>query len=317
MGVDGPQFRPGNTWGHVETAGTHLTAGEHEFEALGFEDCCDGHAELEVHLPCDRVESAWRIVAHGDTPCLSCALADPTTEGPVIDGQQRSCASENDAAACCRQQGNGCSSVGGSGGNAIRGDWCGGIGGGMTCGACDDPSVPPTSAHVGRFVAVGTTMSMYNALDYCESHYQGLASIHSWEEAQQAKSACLAYADASETVTSSSGNNLYGCWIGFQDTGAEGGFVWLDGSSVSYVDWAPGKSATSYKTVHASAANAKGFPSQASRTTSARVVKMPSKSTFVSACSAPGSGTTRPRPRTTRCSPCAKPTFHNPYKARR
>jgi hypothetical protein len=24
------------------------------FEALGFEDCCDGHAELEAHLPCDR-----------------------------------------------------------------------------------------------------------------------------------------------------------------------------------------------------------------------------------------------------------------------
>jgi hypothetical protein len=26
-----------------------LAAGEHEFESLGFEDCCDGHSELEVH----------------------------------------------------------------------------------------------------------------------------------------------------------------------------------------------------------------------------------------------------------------------------
>ena len=34
MGVDGPEFRPGNTWGHVETAGTTLPAGEHEWEVL-------------------------------------------------------------------------------------------------------------------------------------------------------------------------------------------------------------------------------------------------------------------------------------------
>ena len=54
MGVDGPEFRPGNTWGHVETSGSALTAGEHEFEALGFEDCCDGHAALEGRLPCAR-----------------------------------------------------------------------------------------------------------------------------------------------------------------------------------------------------------------------------------------------------------------------
>jgi hypothetical protein len=33
----------------------------------------------------------------------------------------------------------------------------------------------------------------------------------------------------------------YGCWIGFQDLGREGGFVWFDGSSVSFVDFAPGE----------------------------------------------------------------------------
>ena len=55
----------GNAWGHVEAAGTNLVIGEHEFEALGFEDCCDGHAELEVHLPCDIVSSPWRMVQHG------------------------------------------------------------------------------------------------------------------------------------------------------------------------------------------------------------------------------------------------------------
>ena len=241
MGVDGPEFRPGNTYGHVETAGTSLTAGEHEWEVLGFEDCCDGHAELEVHLPCDRVTSEWRIVAQGESPCLSCSLANPMTEGPMIDGVQRSCASENAAAACCRQEGNGCSSAGGSGGNAIRGDWCGGIGGTITCSACDNPNIPPTSAHVGRFVAVGTTMSMTAATDYCEANYQSLASIHSYEEAQQAKSACQAYSDSTEGIRSAGGNALYGCWIGFQDLGQEGGFVWQDGSTVSYVDWAPGE----------------------------------------------------------------------------
>ena len=241
MGVDGPEFRPGNAWGHVEAAGTSLTVGEHEWEVLGFEDCCDGHAELEVHLPCDRVTSPWRIVAHGESPCLSCSLTDPATEGPVIDGVQRSCASENEAAACCRQEGNGCDSFGGSGGNAVRGDWCGGIGGAVTCSACDNPNIPPTSAHVGRFVAVGTTMSVFDALDYCEAHYQGLASIHSYDEAQQAKSACQAYSDSTETIRSEGGNAVYGCWIGFQDLGQEGGFVWMDGSSVGYVDWAPGE----------------------------------------------------------------------------
>ena len=34
MGVDGPEFRPGNTWGHVETAGTALLVGDHEWEVL-------------------------------------------------------------------------------------------------------------------------------------------------------------------------------------------------------------------------------------------------------------------------------------------
>ena len=88
--------------------------------------------------------------------------------------------------------------------------------------------VPPTSARVGRFVAVGTTMSVFDAVDYCEQHYQSLASIHSWEEQQQAASACQAYSDATETELTAGGNQQYGCWIGFQDLGAEGGFAWSD-----------------------------------------------------------------------------------------
>ena len=51
----------------------------------GFEDCCDGHSELEVHLPCDGNGAAWRYVVAGTSDCLacgavldaSCSYADP------------------------------------------------------------------------------------------------------------------------------------------------------------------------------------------------------------------------------------------------
>ena len=64
IGVDGAEHTPGNTWGHVQTDPVFLTAGDHEFESLGFEDCCDGHAELEVHLPCDRLTDPWRCLLY-------------------------------------------------------------------------------------------------------------------------------------------------------------------------------------------------------------------------------------------------------------
>ena len=49
-------------WGHGQTEVQSLAVGDHEFEALGFEDCCDGHSELEVHLACDSESSPWRVV---------------------------------------------------------------------------------------------------------------------------------------------------------------------------------------------------------------------------------------------------------------
>ena len=77
MGVDGAEYTPGNLWGHALIDGTTLTAGTHEFDVLGFEDCCDvsshaivrllaisdpiltgcglwlqGHSEMELHLTC-------------------------------------------------------------------------------------------------------------------------------------------------------------------------------------------------------------------------------------------------------------------------
>eukprot|EP01051_Picozoa_sp_SAG22_P000021 SAG22_NODE_1_length_62449_cov_158.689270_21_plen_493_part_00 len=79
IGIDGAEHTPGNTWGHLMLTQDgsdqiQLTVGNHEFEALGFEDCCDGHAELEVHLPCDtaNVDTAWRTVVAGASRCLNC-----------------------------------------------------------------------------------------------------------------------------------------------------------------------------------------------------------------------------------------------------
>ena len=158
------------------------------------------------------------MVSHGESPCLSCAMQDPASEGPIIDGVQRSCSSENEAAACCRQLGHGCNDGGLDSSSIGNGRECH-VGAQMQCSACDDPNMPPTSAHVGRFVAIGQTMSIFDAMDFCEANHQSLASIHSWEEQQQAASACQAYSDASETATTAGGNHQYGCWIGFQDLG--------------------------------------------------------------------------------------------------
>ena len=183
-----------------------------------------------MHLPCDSLVATsgngapWRIVTAGQTPCLSCGAA-----------VEASCSAAGNAAACCRQEGNGCSDLGLDAANAGGGIGaeCS-IGGQMVCSACDDPSLTPTTARVGRFVSVGRTMSHSAAIDYCEEMHQSLASVHSWEEQQQAASACQAYASDQD-------DQPFSCWLGFIDLGQEGGFVWLDGSSVEYVHWSPGE----------------------------------------------------------------------------
>jgi hypothetical protein len=96
IGVDGAEHTPGNTWGHVQTDPVMLTAGDHEFEALGFEDCCDGHAELEVHLPCDRTTDNWRIVQAGESPCMDCNAQQATPA---------SCSAQTGSAGICANAG--------------------------------------------------------------------------------------------------------------------------------------------------------------------------------------------------------------------
>jgi hypothetical protein len=41
----------GDIWGFVAVNDVYLEAGQHYFEGLGFEQCCDGHSELDVMLP--------------------------------------------------------------------------------------------------------------------------------------------------------------------------------------------------------------------------------------------------------------------------
>ena len=144
VGVDGPEWRPGNTWGHLENDGTVLSQGEHEWEVLGFEDCCDGHAELEVHIPCDSMASPWRTIVAGISPCMSC------------DAQvEASCSADTSPAAVCRTEVSGC--------NAWQ-QPCTPVSE-IVCSAVDDPNALPTGAHVGRFVAVGRTMSYFAAVE--------------------------------------------------------------------------------------------------------------------------------------------------------
>jgi hypothetical protein len=105
----------------------------------------------------------------------------------------------------------------------------------ISCGG-GAPS-PPASPTQGRFVAVPTPMSISQAVDYCRQNYAALASIHSIEEQQLAAAAC----SSMNGVSDQAANGGYGCWIGFEDSAAEGGFVWTDGSSVDFVNFAPGE----------------------------------------------------------------------------
>jgi hypothetical protein len=71
-------------WGHVEVNDVALTAGMHYFEGLGFEGCCDGHAELDDKMP---TRSDWiRVVtgASSDFVCSTCGGAPRMLGGDGI-----------------------------------------------------------------------------------------------------------------------------------------------------------------------------------------------------------------------------------------
>jgi hypothetical protein len=68
MGINGVQASRETDGNHIRFGPQHFDKGDHEVEVLGFEDCCDSHVELEVHLPCDGPldeDAIWRIVQSG------------------------------------------------------------------------------------------------------------------------------------------------------------------------------------------------------------------------------------------------------------
>ena len=86
---------------------------------------------------------------------------------------------------------------------------------------------------VGRFVTSSQAVSWDDARDFCESKYEGLASIHSAQEQADAVQACKAVDgglsklwDGSDTGTGTSDKRPVGCWIGLADVDGEGSFTW-------------------------------------------------------------------------------------------
>ena len=99
----------------------------------------------------------------------------------------------------------------------------------ISCGSGGGTSVAPGSS--GRFTVGTQRVPFAQADQYCRTNAQTLASIHSAAEQQQAAAVCQSM-DPGES---------YGCWIGFEDSGSEGGFVWSDGSNVDFVNFSPGE----------------------------------------------------------------------------
>lgn len=112
--------------------------------------------------------------------------------------------------------------------------------------ACSSHGAGTTSPTAGRFVAVPTPMSITAADQYCRQNYAALASIHSHEEQLQAAETCSSFANNDEAGTTIAGETAayggYGCWIGFDGSQhATSGYFWSDGSSIDYVNFAPGE----------------------------------------------------------------------------
>jgi hypothetical protein len=190
---------------------------------LGFENCCDGHAELEIHLPCDGKDSAWRVVTSGtDSECMKCSDSDvPAT-----------CSSTEISAACC----------GNSGGHTM----CQIPKEGTTCDDHDfvDEAVAGVdqATAVGRFIAIGQAMNYPDAKAFCEEHFFGMASIHSPSENFNAMEACATYAGSKDfplnAGSETQDTDPVACWIGLNDEATEGQFVWSNGQRVDFVQWA-------------------------------------------------------------------------------
>ena len=92
LGVDGVSHSAGDIWGHVFANDVAIAEGDHYWEALGFEGCCDGHSELEVHLPADNVADPWRqIVSGASDELVGDCTGEPGAPPPPPSGAGDSC----------------------------------------------------------------------------------------------------------------------------------------------------------------------------------------------------------------------------------
>ena len=107
------------------------------------------------------------------------------------------------------------------------------------------PPPPPARSTVGRFSVSTQPMTITDAVTYCRNQGGSLASIHSPEEQDQAVEVCSSVRTDATTGATINGDQAthggYGCWIGFEDSASDGGFVWTDGSNVDYVNFFPGE----------------------------------------------------------------------------
>ena len=93
LGIDGVSHSAGDIWGHVFARDVAITEGDHYWESLGFEGCCDGHSEIEIHLPGDAVTDPWRPITSGASSDLEgdCGAATPPPAPPPSGDSTAGC----------------------------------------------------------------------------------------------------------------------------------------------------------------------------------------------------------------------------------
>ena len=105
---NGIQGDPGN---YVDAGCYEYTQGPHNFSIHVFEDCCDGHSELEIHLLCDRATNAWRLVASGASACLECNGRVVAASCSAHTSSAGQCGSTGGAIANCPANGRHCTTA--------------------------------------------------------------------------------------------------------------------------------------------------------------------------------------------------------------